>query len=517
MPRHGGRAGAGARAAAAAHLPAHFPATVQRGHGGGRPAPEPRRHARPVDADRTRGGARAGRGAGGHARGAPLGPRRARRACRGRACDRARGGPGAIGARASTRCTPTCAPSRAAAAGRQHRPADLAPARPPALRRARADRDPHRRRRPRHAARPGRGAARAARRDPGARGPGDREAGARAADPRARRPCSGGAPRRLALAGAEELQSLVEGVRVTQVVEGSRRFDLVREASGAGTWPAGAGRRPGRDAARPRAAVQHRGDRGRRRPEPDLARRRSPARIVISANAQGRALATSLPTSVRSSTRRQPARGLFRDARRPVPGPGGGQPADRRAGRRVGRSCVPGAVFAIPVRHAGAAGHGQRAAGARRQRHRAVDLGPAAVGRGAGGLRHARWHRHAQRHPEGRPLGESDALRGGGVRPGDDPARFDGAAGPGADDGADRGARARAAAVRGRAARHRDPASGGGRHLLGPDQLDAARHLRDAGDVRALRPQRRRTPARRQVRRGFLNPLSTHPNPKGLS
>jgi HME family heavy-metal exporter len=68
---------------------------------------------------------------------------------------------------AARRSSPTSGAPGRAAGGEQRRPADLAPPRPPALRRARADRAEGLWRRPRHPARPGRRPARAAGEDPG--------------------------------------------------------------------------------------------------------------------------------------------------------------------------------------------------------------------------------------------------------------------------------------------------------------------------------------------------------------
>jgi hypothetical protein len=46
-----------------------------------------------------------------------------------------------------------------------------------------------------------------------------------------------------------------------------------------------------------------------------------------------------------------------------------------------------------------------------------VAVGPAAVGGRAGRLHHAGRHLGAQRHPEGQPLHQPDALRGRDLRP----------------------------------------------------------------------------------------------------
>jgi hypothetical protein len=68
-------------------------------------------------------------------------------------------------------------------------------------------------------------------------------------------------------------------------------------------------------------------------------------------------------------------------------------------------------------------------------------------------------------------------------------ARLAGTPGAGADDGAGDSLCAGAAVVRGRAAGHGNPASGGGGHLLRADQLDPARYLPDTRHVLAVWPQ----------------------------
>ena len=73
---------------------------------------------------------------------------------------------------------------------------------------------------------------------------------------------------------------------------------------------------------------------------------------------------------------------------------------------------------------------------------RLVDLRTAVVGRRAGRLHHAHRHRHPQRHPEDQPLHQSVCFRGRNLRPADDRTRVAGAAHAGADDGAGGGLRA---------------------------------------------------------------------------
>jgi HME family heavy-metal exporter len=153
------------------------------------------------------------------------------RARRGRARQRARRGPEARG-RADAqhgrdqRRHPQ-APGEPAGRHRD-RPAHLAPHRPHAVGRALADRDQDLRRGSRRAAGPGRCAAREAGHHPGHRRPADREAGAGAADQGAHRLRGRRPVRRAGAAGAgRAAAALVEGEKVTQIVEGGRRFALV--------------------------------------------------------------------------------------------------------------------------------------------------------------------------------------------------------------------------------------------------------------------------------------------------
>ena len=95
------------------------------------------------------------------------------------------------------------------------------------------------------------------------------------------------------------------------------------------------------------------------------------------------------------------------------------------------------------------------------------------------------------------------------LRPEDDCSRVAGAAGARADDSSRHGFRPGPPSLRGGAARHRSPAPRGRRHLLGPHQLDPARHLPDACDVLAVRPRGRATPHGEQGRRGALTPTPT--------
>ena len=314
------------------------------------------------------------------------------------------------------------------------------------------------------------------------------------------------------------LQALVEGEKVTQIVEGSRRFALVVKLPESARSVEGLGQilieTPNGRIPLSKIATIEDGD-GPNQISRDDGKRR----IVLSANASGRALSEIVADIRKVVAETKLPEGYFITL-------GGQFQAQEEASRlvgllshRVADADVRGAVQPLQVGGAVGADHGEHPAGAGRRGDRPVAVGPAAERGGAGRLHHAGRHLGAQRHPEGQPLHQPDALRGRVLRPEDDPARLAGAAEPGADDRAGHGLRAGAAAVRGRAARHRGAAPGGRGDLLRPDQLDPARHLPHAGDVLALRPQAGRSADGRQGRRGALIslPLShTSPTPKGL-
>ena len=217
------------------------------------------------------------------------------------------------------------------------------------------------------------------------------------------------------------LQSLVEGEKVAQIVEGNRRFALVvrlpessRSLEGLGDilieTPNGA------------SAVAHRhiedGD-GRTRSAATTASGAS----CISANAQG--------ARCRRSSRHPP-----RWLRRKLPEGyfvtlGGQFQAQEEASRLVGLLSIVSLVLMfvvlfsryksvrlsalimanIPLALVGAG-------------DRPVGFGSAAVGGRVDRLHHARRHLGAQRHPQGQPLHQPDAHGRRALRPPDDPARF---------------------------------------------------------------------------------------------
>ena len=218
-----------------------------------------------------------------------------------------------------------------------------------------------------------------------ARRPADREAGAH--------PAAAGRVdyERAALYGVtpasdhEALETLSNGRVVSQIVDGNRRFDVVLRLSDEDRTTQRPVEPAGRDARR--AASRSRlFAAGRSRP---TGRTRSSARTAggassCSANTDGCATwPRSSPTSARSSPSRS-----CRRATSPA-----WRARSRRRRRRRGRIApavagvagadLPGALQPLPLGGAGADHHGQRAAGADRQRRRAVDRRPAALGRHA--------------------------------------------------------------------------------------------------------------------------------------
>jgi heavy-metal exporter, HME family len=71
------------------------------------------------------------------------------------------------------------------------------------------------------------------------------------------------------------MQALTGGTVVSQIMEGSRRYDLVMRLADADRTTDEAGRCADRDAGRPRAAAHARPRRGRGWPQPGAARRRA--------------------------------------------------------------------------------------------------------------------------------------------------------------------------------------------------------------------------------------------------
>jgi HME family heavy-metal exporter len=210
---------------------------------------------------------------------------------------------------------------------------------------------------------------------------------------------------------AAALQTLVEGEKVTQIVEGSRRFALVvrcpnRRAPSKGSPD------PDRDAERPRPVVEasppSRTATGRTRSAATTASGASCCRPMRRA-ARSRTIVGRHPRVV-AETKLPEGYFITLD---------GQFQAQEEASRLVGLLSIVSLDADVrralqPLQVGGILGadHGQHPARAGRRSDRPVALGPAAERRSADRLHHARRHLGAQRHPEGQPLHQPDALRG---------------------------------------------------------------------------------------------------------
>jgi hypothetical protein len=217
--------------------------------------------------------------------------------------------------------------------------------------------------------------------------------------------------RRRARALLRGLEQMIEGERITQIVEGNRRFDLVVRLPEGGARPADAGGSADRDAGRARAAVEDRQRRGKRRPQPGQPRELAPPHRAFGQYRRPRH-GEGDRRHPRRAGRQALAGRLLHGARRAVPGAGAGIATDRLARRRIADHDLLVLYSRYRSTALTADHHGQHPAGAGRQRHRAVDFRAAAVGRRAGRLHHAHRHRHAQRHSQDQPLHQPVRLRG---------------------------------------------------------------------------------------------------------
>ena len=209
---------------------------------------------------------------------------------------------------------------------------------------------------------------------------------------------------------SQALEAMSNGRRVSQIVEGNRRFDVVMRLGRPGSLDHRPRRSPDRDAVRPCAAAAAGGGRGRRRSQPDPARERAAAHRRV------------------RQWRRQARHG--RDRRRHPPRRGarsnwpqgyttqleGTFQAQEEATLRIGaavavvaRAGLHRALQPLQFDRAGADHHGEHPARPDRQRDRALYRRPAAVDRVDDRLHHARRHLGAQRHPQDLPLHQPGA------------------------------------------------------------------------------------------------------------
>jgi HME family heavy-metal exporter len=212
------------------------------------------------------------------------------------------------------------------------------------------------------------------------------------------------------------LQSLVEGEKITQIVEGGRRFALVVKLPESARSIEGLSQilietPTGRIPLSKVASIED-GD-GPNQISRDDGKRR----IVLSANASGRALSEIVADIRKVVAETKLPEGYFITL-------GGQFQAQEEASRLVGLLSIVSLVLMFVVLYsryqvhdAVGADHGEHPAGAGRRGDRAVAVGPAAERGRAGGLHHAGRHLGAQRHPEGQPLHQPDALRGRDLRP----------------------------------------------------------------------------------------------------
>ena len=253
----------------------------------------------------------------------------------------------------------------------------------------------------------------------------------------------------------QALEAMSNGRRVSQIVEGNRRFDVVMRLADQDRSTTGLGdlliaTPSGHVPLRMLAAVEE-GDGPNQ-----ILRENAQRRIVVFGNGDGRRDMAAIIADIRRARGRSKLAARLHDA--------ASKARSRRRKRRRLRigllSLVSLALIFVVLysRYKSAALAliimGEHSAGADRQRARAVDRGPAALGRLDDRLHHARRHLGAQRHPEDLPLHQPRAVRG---RAASDRALIvrgsPRAAGAGADDGAGGGPCADPAAVRRRTSR----------------------------------------------------------------
>ena len=232
----------------------------------------------------------------------------------------------------------------------QYRAADRAPPRPHAVGRAGADRAEDLRRRPGHAA--AAGGDRCASVSPASRGLVDLQVEKQVLIPQVRIHLD---YERAALYGmtpaavSQALEAMSNGRRVSQIVEGNRRFDVVMRLADQDRSTTGLGDLLIATPSGPCAAAPAGRDRGRRRSQPDPARERAAPHRRLR---QRRRPARHGRDHRRHPPRRgrdQLAAGLHHAARRHVPGAGRSGAADRRCCRcsrsRWSSSCSTAATI----------------------------------------------------------------------------------------------------------------------------------------------------------------------------
>ena len=199
---------------------------------------------------------------------------------------------------------------------------------------------------------------------------------------------------------SQALEALSNGRRVSQIVEGNRRFDVVMRLADQDRSTTGLGdlliaTPSGHVPLRLLAEVEE-GDGPNQ-----IQRENAQRRIAVFGNGDGRRDMAAIIADIRRVVAEtQLAAGLHHAARRHVPGAGRSRAADRPAVAALARAGLHRALQPLQFDRAGADHHGEHPARPDRQRDRALDRRPAAVGRVDDRLHHAGRHLGAQRHPE---------------------------------------------------------------------------------------------------------------------
>ena len=292
---------------------------------------------------------------------------------------------------------------------------------------------------------------------------------------------------------SQALETMSNGRRVSQIVEGNRRFDVVMRLADQDRSTTGLANlliaTPSGHVPLSMLAEIEEGD-GPNQVQREIAaahcrvwkRRRAPR--------HGRDHRRHTPCRGRDEL----AAGLHHAARRNVPGAGRGGTADRRAVTAVARAHLHRSLQPLQFDRARPDHHGEHTACPDRQRHRALDCGPAALDRIDDRLHHARGNLRPQRHSQDIPLHQPGVARRRTVRPRADRSRLAGAPDAGADDGVGRRTCPDPPALRRRRSWPGNPAPRRGDDFRRSAQCDRARYAADAALVPGIRPQTARTP-----------------------
>ena len=207
----------------------------------------------------------------------------------------------------------------------------------------------------------------------------------------------------------QALDALANGRRVSQIVDGNRRFDVMMRLSDQDRSTTGL-----RDLliATPSGHVPLGmfAEIAETDGPNQIQREGAQRRIVVYGNGDGRRDMAAIARDIRRILARYqvPAR-VHHQPGRYVPGPGRGHPAHRGAVARFAVGHLPRALQPLSFGGSRSDHHGQHSAGSDRQRGRAEYRGAAAFGRLHDRIHHPRRHLRAQRHPEDFALYQSRA------------------------------------------------------------------------------------------------------------